>query len=556
MPDILSAYTWVTGRMPAPPVWSLGFHHCRWHPYDAAAVLDLADQYRRRAVPCDVLWLDIDYMDGFRVFTWNTSRYPDPEGLVATLGDKRLRLITIIDPGVKAEPGYAVFDEGRDKNLFCKTESGRLYIGHVWPGRTVFPDFVKPEARAFWGRLNAEHVARGISGIWNDMNEPATGGIDPFAMRFDRDGQNWPHERYHNQYALLMAMGTREGLLAARPDERPFILSRAGFAGIQRVSAQWMGDNTSSWAHLAMSVPMAAGLGISGQPFVGADIPGFGGRPTGELMVRWMQQGALTPFCRVHNCAGMPDQYPWSFGKGVENLCREAIELRYRLLPYLYATFLLASETGAPVQRPLVYHYQGDRQAREAEDQYLLGDALLVAAILEEGRTQRNVYLPEGTWVDWHTHETLRGGRWLTAQAPIDRIPLYARGGAVIPMLAEAPLSTMGHRPASIDLLVVVAEEDGEWTSVLHEDDGTTYAFQRGAFLRTTIVLARQGKRVSISARTEGGGFPEHERKRLRLVFANCEPKDVEIDGERVPVTDRHAAFDNAGRGFRAVIDL
>ena len=263
-------------------------------------------------MPCDALWLDIDYMDGYRVFTWDQEKFPDPAGMLARLDGEGFRVVTIIDPGVKHDPGYWVYDQALDRDVLCRTEGGDHYIGQVWPGNTVFPDFVTEEARAWWGELNAAHVASGLAGIWNDMNEPATGSIDPLAMRFDRGRDS--HERWHNQYALLMAMGTTEGLRAAAPDRRTFVLSRAGFAGIQRYAANWMGDNFSRWDHLRLSVAMACGLGLSGQPFVGADVGGFMGNANAELCVRWTQYGALTPFFRNHSGIGNVDQYAWSWG--------------------------------------------------------------------------------------------------------------------------------------------------------------------------------------------------------------------------------------------------
>jgi alpha-glucosidase len=549
MADILAAYTFVTGRMAAPPLWALGHHQCRFHDYTDEGILDIGRAYREKNIPCDVLWLDIGYMNGYRVFTWDAKKFPDAPEMIARMRADKLRLVTILDPGVKSEAGYPVFDEGKAKNLFCKTDAGQLYVGQVWPGRTVFPDFVRPEARVWWADRCARHVESGVAGIWIDMNEPATGDVEPFAMRFDRDGENYPHERYHNQYALLMAMGTHRGLKQANPDLRPFILSRAGFAGIQRYAAQWLGDNVSDWDHLRMSVPMASSMGISGQPFIGADIPGFSANPTPELAARWMQYGAMTPFCRCHNEAGERDQYPWSFGPGVEKRSRAALELRYRLLPYIYSAFVRSSETGEPIQRPLVYDFQHDRHARETEDAYLFGDALLVAPVLAPGQTARHVYLPQGTWVDWYTGERHAGGQFITAAAPLDRIPLFARGGRIIPTYRTAPASTMNHHPEEIELHVVVPDEDGEFFSQLHEDDGTTLAFQSGAYLRTTFCLTRQRDRVRVSARVVGEGYPEFRRRAFRLVFHGCPVDKVELHGGEVHVNGGYS-LENRGEGF------
>ena len=297
-------------------------------------------------------------MDGYRVFTWNTEQFPDAPGMLRRLADDGFRVITIIDPGVKHEPGYWVFDQGLERDVFCRTEGGDTYIGQVWPGNTAFPDFVTEEARAWWGELNAAHVQSGLAGIWNDMNEPATGTISPQQMRFGKG--RYSHERYRNQYALLMAMGTRAGLLESMPDRRTFILSRAGFAGIQRYAANWMGDNLSRWDHLEVGITMGSGFGVSGQPFVGADIGGFHGHSNAELFLRWMQFGTLTPFCRNHSEIDNVDQYAWSWGEAVLELARAAVRLRYRLLPYIYAAFVHAAETGEPVQRPLVFDHQHD----------------------------------------------------------------------------------------------------------------------------------------------------------------------------------------------------
>lgn len=558
-PDLrgaLRAYAWVTGRMAAPPLWALGHHQCRYHDYTDEQIFAIGERYRELGIPCDVLWLDIGYMNGYRVFTWDTDRYPDAPRFLDSLRERGFRLVTIVDPGVKAEPGYPVFEEGRARNLLCKTESGKIYIGKVWPGRTAFPDFVKPETRAFWASHIARHVASGVAGIWNDMNEPATGDLEPFAMRFDRDGENHPHERYHNQYALLMAMSTSEGLSAARPDLRTFVLSRAGSAGIQRYAAQWLGDNCSSWEHLEMSIPMTLAMGISGQPFIGADIPGFVSTPSPELAARWIQCGALTPFCRNHNHWGEPDQYPWSFGAEVEEVCREAIRLRYRLLPYIYSAFFRASETGDPIARPLVYDFQHDRRAREANDAFLLGDALLVAPVYEPGSTSRQVYLPEGTWWDWHTGERYAGGQLVTVKAPLDRIPLFARGGYVVPTYVSAPESTMGYAPELLVLHVFLPEQDGEFYSELHEDDGLTLAFSRGDYYRTVFRLARRGASVSIAAAVTGRGYAEFRRRALRLVLHGFGGSELALNGRALRVEDGVVEIENQAEDFTISIVL
>ena len=554
MPEILTAYTWLTGRTAPPPLWSLGYHQCRWFDYTQDAVEALAQRHRDEGIPCDALWLDIDYMDGYRVFTWNTDSFPDAPGMLKRLAEKGFRTITIIDPGVKHDPGYGVFDQAVERDVLCRTEGGDIYIGQVWPGNTAFPDFATAEAREWWGELNAAHVESGLAGIWNDMNEPATGNIDPRAMRFNRGRDS--HERYHNQYALLMAMGTTQGLLAAMPDKRTFVLSRAGFAGIQRYAANWMGDNLSRWDHLWVSIPMGTGLGLSGQAFVGADIGGFAGNSNAELYLRWMQYGALTPFCRNHSEIGNVDQYAWAWGDVVQSIVREALRLRYRLMPYIYAAFLTAAETGAPVQRPLVFDHQDDPLVRDLDDEYLFGRDLLVAPVLQAGQTSRQVYLPEGDWYDWHSGERSNGSSFIQVPTPMEQIPVFARGGAVIPLWPEAPDSTDGYHPGVIELHLFVPTVDGEHRSLLQEDDGLTFAADRGRRYRSELTLTRSGDRLELRADVDGEGYPEFAREAFRLVVHGAQPASVRLDGAGVHAVDGAFLLPNAGQGMVVEIDL
>ena len=360
-------------------------------------------------------------------------------------------------------------------------------------------------------------------------------------MRFGHG--EFPHARYRNQYALLMAMATTAGLREAMPELRTFVLSRSGFAGIQRYAANWMGDNVSRWDHLRLSIAMGAGFGVSGQAFIGADIGGFAGNATPELFLRWMQYGVLTPFCRNHSEIGNVDQYAWSFGDVIGRHVRTAVQLRYRLLPYLYACFLTASETGAPVQRPLVFDSQYDGAVRDLDDQYLLGPDLLVAPVTEPGMTARQVYLPAGDWYDWHTDAFVGGACYVTAPTPMEQIPVYARGGAVIPMWAEAPPSTSGYRPRTVELHLFVPVADGAYHSMLAEDDGLTFAALDGACFRTTFEVGRAGHTVVLQARTTGNGFAEFARERFVLVLHGARPDTLHVDGAEVS---------GAGRPFRA----
>ncbi len=549
MKQVLADYTDLTGRMAAPPLWALGHHQCRWFKYTQEAVEALATRHREKKIPCDALWLDIEYMDGYRVFTWNEKTFPEPKKMLTRLEKQGFRAITIIDPGVKIEPGYAVFDEAVKRDVLCKTEGGDLYIGQVWPGKTAFPDFATQKARDWWGDLNAAHVQSGLAGIWNDMNEPATGDIQPDAMLFE--GGKSSHARYHNQYGFLMAMGTIDRLRRAMPEKRTFVLSRAGSAGIQRYAANWMGDNCSRWDHLWLSLPMALGFGVSGQPFLGADIGGFVEHSNAELFLRWMQCGVLTPFCRNHSNMGNVDQYAWAFGGVIERLCLDALRLRYRLMPYIYAAFMQSVQSGEPIQKPLVFEFQNDMTTREIDDQYLFGDALLVAPIYEKGVTARQVYLPDETWHDWYSGEKHAGGRFLIAPAPMEHIPLFARGGAVISMWPEDVLSTMDYQPQSMELHVFLPDEDGEFHSFLHEDDGLTFGFQNGAFLRTDFVFRREGSDISLQASVSGAGFAEFARRQFEIQFHGAVLPTVRVDGQVLTAQNGRFTISNAGEDFQ-----
>ena len=388
----------------------------------------------------------------------------------------------------------------------CRTEGGDLYIGQVWPGDTAFPDFVTEEARTWWGELNAAHVQSGLAGIWNDMNEPATGSIPPYRMRFDRG--RCSHERYHNQYALLMAMGTSAGLRQAMPEQRSFVLSRAGFAGIQRYAANWLGDNQSRWDHLWVSMPMGMGCGLSGQPFIGADIGGFQGNSNAELFLRWMQYGTLTPFCRNHSEIGNVDQYAWSWGEVVQELVRAAIRLRYRLMPYLYATFLHAAETGAPIQRPLVFDYQYDPTVRDIDDQYLLGARSPRCAghdSLAKPRGMSTSRVDAGT----------TGTRAMRSVA-VSLCSSRRRWIGFRSMHAAAPSSRCGPRlrPARTitrrrwNYISSCLDGDSAHRTFLQEDDGLTIAAQDGAMYRTTFELIRADRLSRCGPKCQVAGFP------------------------------------------------
>jgi len=485
--DIVRLYTTLTGRMEMPPIWSLGFQQCRFSYYPEDRVLELAETFREKQIPCDVIYLDIDYMDGYRVFTWDENRFPDPEGMISRLREQGFRVVTIVDPGVKKDSDYPVYVEGMEKGCFCKFPDGSVYHGEVWPGPVAFPDFSKKDTRSWWGLLHSALLDAGVSGIWNDMNEPSdfsprnpdrTLMTVPDDLLMDFDGKPRPFSKCHNAYGLLMCMATREGFRMLKPDERPFILTRSAYAGIQRYAAVWTGDNHSWWEHLAASIPMHLNLGLSGIPFAGADVGGFQGECGPELFARWIQLGTFTPFFRVHSDKNTRSQEPWSFGPEIERIAKKAIRLRYELLPYIYSEFRQACETGLPVMRPLILDFQDDPNVCCINDQFMFGCAIMAAPVIQPGQRKRMVYLPRGGWYDFYTKERLEGGRYIIADAPLDRIPLFVREGSIIPM-AESAGSTMFMDFSDLRIEVYAGPE-GSFS--LYEDDGTTTDYLKGSY--------------------------------------------------------------------------
>ena len=542
--DVVRRYTARTGRTPLPPLWALGHHQSRWSYRSEEEVREVARELRRRRLPTDVIHLDIDHMDGYRVFTWDRRRFRDPATLLKELGAQGFRVVTIVDPGVKVDLRYPVFRDGRSKDVFCRRADGGLYTLRVWPGDAALPDFNREDVRTWWGEQHRPLLAAGVAGIWNDMNEPAgwvrelrIGRVnlpyrlqDTTAMRqahpVDPE-RKVPHELVRNVYGQQECRATRGFLEREAPDRRAFVLSRSGYAGIQRFAAIWTGDNASRWSHLRLSIPMLLNLSLSGVAFCGADIGGFAWNCTPELYARWIQIGALYPFARTHSMLFARRQEPWRFGPRVEAIAQRALELRMRLLPYLYGLFRDAEEAGAPVWRPLFYEFPTDPASATVEDQVMIGPALLAAPVLERGARERTVYLPPGTWFSFDDDARYAGGQRITVSAKLERIPLFVRAGSVLP-LREAVQHTgeAARAPLSLD---VFPGADSE--SALYEDDGESRAYRHGAFARTPLrVRDRAGGRLRIELGAREGGYTI-ERRALRIVVrAAPPPRTVWLD--------------------------
>jgi alpha-glucosidase len=503
--DVLARYAALTGHMPLPPRWALGYHQSRWSYMTDGDVRQVVGELRARRIPCDAVYLDIDYMDGYRLFTWNAVRYPNPRKLIADLREEGVRTVVIVDPGVKVDPGYFVCADGLANDTFCKLPDGTLYSGPVWPGECYFPDFSNHVVREWWGAFFQPLVQAGIAGFWNDMNEPVVfpGATFPDEVQHRADAGITDHRVVHNVYGQLMAQATTEGIRRHNPAERPFTISRSGYAGIQRHALTWTGDNESSWEHLRLCIPMVLNIGLSGQPFSGPDIGGFSGDCDGELLTRWTQVGAFLPFFRNHSAISSGRQEPYAFGEPYESVCRRYIELRYRLLPYTYTAFWQAAESGLPVARPLALAFPADRRVASIDDEYLYGDALLVAPVLSPGGVGRGVYLPRAGWYDFWTGQPYQGPNDVPAHAPLDLLPLYARAGSVIPM-GPVLQSTNEIVPGTFDLHLF----PGSGMSQLYEDDGHSEAYQDGTRRVTTFTMDTGKNRMALVRSTTGSFDP------------------------------------------------
>ncbi len=541
---VLHDYAELTGTSSLPPLWALGNQQSRWSYAPESKVREIANKFIENKIPLDVLYLDIDYMEGYRVFTWDNKKFPDPKKLIADLRAQGIRTIVIIDPGIKVDENYYVYKDGVEKDVFVKTVDGKELHALVWPGVCAFPDFTKKDARDWFGTFYKKHIDEGIAGFWNDMNEPGVFipseikepntyhhplKTFPLDSQHEGDGLKGAHSRYHNVYGMQMARSTDEGLRKLQPDKRPFVLTRAGFAGIQRYSAVWTGDNQATWDHLALTIPMLTNLSVSGVPFVGADVGGFTGNPSPELYARWLQAAALTPFLRSHSEVASKPQEPFAFGGEFTKINRSTIELRYRFLPYIYTLFYKHERDGQPVMRPLWFGYPKDIKTYLIEDEYLVGKDLLVAPVLREGRTKRNVYFPLGDdWMDWYSGQVYKGGTNAEVDAPIDHLSLFARVGSTIPTQATVQnTDAMKNVPIILNVISGIAENKTEESS-LFQDNGDGYDYKSSKNWRDVKI---EHKRGIITIKRYGYNGTFQPIKYVKAIGFPAQSKEVRIDG-------------------------
>ena len=555
--QVAQRYTLLTGTPELPPMWALGYHQCRWSYYPEGRVLALAKKFRALKIPCDSIYLDIDYMDGFRCFTWSKKFFPNLKKVITKIEEKGFDTVVMIDPGIKEDPDYFVYKEGIKEGYFCKRTDGKLMIGPVWPENCVFPDFTKKEVRTWWGKLYKKlYLDIGVSGFWNDMNEPAVFKVNsktfPDEVMHDMDGNPSNHRRAHNIYGMQMAKASFKGLKKLNKDKRPFVLTRATYSGGQRYSSVWTGDNIATWEHLQIANTQCQRLSISGFSFTGSDIGGFVEQPSPEMMTRWLQLAVFHPFYRVHSIGNREDgssgveeqevevdpakrldQEPWAFGEETTILTRKAIEFRYKLLPYIYSTFNDYVVEGKPMIRSLIFADQKDKNLVNEERDFLFGEHLLVSPVIKPKARTQSVYLPKGKWFDFHTGEEYMGGKSHKIKLRKDRIPIFAKEGAVIPMHTVRQHTKT---PADQLILRIFLSED-DFTSWHYEDAGDGYDYLADEYKEVAFDFNVKSKRITAETTTYGE-YKMYYKNILYQIYGLPElTQSILINGKSVPYT-------------------
>ena len=540
MAEVVQNYTHLTGKPELPPLWTLGFQQCKWSYYPEARVKEVTNRFRELQIPCDGIYLDIDYMEGFRCFTWNKEYFPDPKRMVKELADDGFKTIVIIDPGIKLDPDYWVYQEAQENDYFCKRADGPPMIGKVWPGECAFPDYTNPEVRDWWAGLFKELIEDiGVKGVWNDMNEPAVmevpGKTFPDDVRHNYDGHPCSHRKAHNIYGTQMARATYEGVKKYVYPKRPFVITRSAYAGAQRYTSSWTGDNVATWEHLWVANIQVQRMCLSGMSHTGTDIGGFAEQPTGELFARWIQLGVFHPFCRVHSSGHHGDQEPWTFGDEVTDITRKFIEIRYTLLPYLYTAFYEYAIDGTPMLKPLVYYDQDDVHTHYRTDEFIFGHQILVCPIIEPNARGRRMYVPRGRWYNYWNHETLEGGKEMWVDADLDTMPIFIKEGAIIP---RYPIQQYVGEKTIEELTLEVFYAEGSENSQVYEDAQDGFDYKKGRYCLRNLRLLGREKEIIIHQHKNGTFMTTYESMLLKFIGLPFDVKNIEIDNVAYDLND------------------
>lgn len=550
MSEVVESYTDLTGKPHLlPPLWALGFHQCKWSYYPEKKVKDVAAKFRKLKIPCDAIYLDIDYMEGFRCFTWNNDYFPDPKRMVQELLEEGFKTVAIIDPGIKIDSEYWVYKEALENDYFCKRADGPYMKGKVWPGECHFPDYTNPEVREWWSGLFKELIEEiGVKGVWNDMNEPAVMEVPnktfPDDVRHDYDGNPCSHRKAHNIYGMQMARATYQGVKKSIFPKRPFVITRAAYSGTQRYTSTWTGDNVATWEHLSIANTQAQRLAMSGFSFAGSDIGGFAEQPQAELFVRWVQLGIFHPFFRVHSSGDHGDQEPWTFGKEATDIVRKFIEIRYQLLPYLYTSFWKYVEDGTPILKSLVLFDQEDVQTHYRTDEFICGEHILACPIQEPNAKGRRLYLPKGRWYNFWTEKLVEGGEELWVDADLDTMPIFVKEGAIIP---KYPVQQYVGEKKIETVVLDVYYKEGKEVSQLFDDAHDGYDYTKGRYSLRIFKLTGKSNELIITQHKEGKFITEYESFEIKIHGLPFDIIETEIDHEvktvNISNTDKISSF-------------
>ncbi|HUE54877.1 MAG TPA: glycoside hydrolase family 31 protein [Candidatus Udaeobacter sp.] len=539
---IIEEYTAMTGRPPLPPLWTLGYQQSRYSYYPESRAREIVKTLRQKKIPADAIYFDIDYQQGNAPFTVNREYFPTFEKMISDFRAQGMHTILITDLHIKKDPnhGYAPYDSGMKNDVFVKNSDGSVYVGMVWPGESVFPDFTLTRARDWWGGLYKDFVGMGAAGFWNDMNEPALFKRADKTMPLDTvhrldDGTSLDHRAIHNVFGMQNVRATYEGLRKLQPDERPFVLTRAAYSGAQRYAASWTGDNSSTWNHLKMSTPMLLSMGISGFPLIGDDIGGFAGSPPADLLTRWFEVGALNPIYRDHTAKDTRDQEPWVHGPEHEAIRRKYIELRYQLMPYLYTGIEEAARTGLPLMRPVFLEYPQASDFYGDNRDFLFARDFFVAPVTTEMVDAEEISLPPGDWYDFWTSAKVLTKEKITLHPRLEEMPLFVRAGAIVPMQPVVQYTDEQPKgPLELRVYLPNSTSSGDCRGTLYQDDGHTFAYQKGEILRVNYSCQVSSGAVTVTSTIEKNAYqPWWKSAEVTIYGVPSAPKELHI-GDQV----------------------
>jgi len=547
MNDVVASYSDLTGTPELPPLWALGYHQCKWSYYPESKVMEVANKFRELRIPCDAIYLDIDYMEGFRCFTWNKEYFPDPKRMVDELTQKGFKTVVIIDPGIKIDEDYSVYQEGIKNDYFCKRADGPYMKGKVWPGECYFPDFTNPKVREWWAGLFKELIGEiGVKGVWNDMNEPAVMEVPnktfPDDVRHDYDGNPCSHRKAHNIYGMQMAKATYEGIKKFSYPKRPFVITRSAFSGTQRYTSTWTGDNIATWEHLWIANIQAQRMSLSGYSFAGSDIGGFTEQPTGELYTRWIQLGVFHPFCRTHSSGDHGEQEPWVFDDEVVGIVRKFIEIRYQLLPYLYTAFWRYINEGVPILKSLVLYDQDDSQTHNRTDEFIFGEKILICPIIEPNAKGRRMYIPKGNWYNFWDDSIIDGGKETWVDADIDSMPIFIKEGAIIP---KYPVQQYVGEKQIDEITLDIYYKKGKEKSELYDDASDGYDYKKGRFSLIYFTLEGKTNELIIQQYKSGKYITDYKRFKMKLHGLPFKISKIKLDRDEISFEDLKLNGDN-----------